>query len=321
MTEETSLIFRQPSSVVRQGVYQMDDLRPSPIAGQWYPGEPAALTKSVDAYLDAAKAPAPAGEILGLIAPHAGHLYSGPVAAHAFQLARGLQMETVAILCPSHFHADGALLTTGHDGYLTPLGAVEVDREAVRRLRAELAATMNEPDDPSTAPRQERGAPLRMLVEIRNDREHAIEIELPFLQRALSGKFKLIPIMLRDQSEPIVRALSSALANVLRGQRALIVGSSDLSHFCPQAIAQKLDAETLKHIDAYDPPGLLAAEAQAEAKGLILACGYGAIAATLWAARELGATRAKVINHATSGDVNGDYSQVVGYGAAVIWKE
>lgn len=286
----------------------MDDLRPSPIAGQWYPGEKAALTKSVDAYLDAAKVDTLAGEIVGLIAPHAGHRYSGPVAAHAFQLAHGLSVETVAILCPSHFHADGPVLTSGHEGYLTPLGEVEVDREAVHRLRAELAVTLNEPGD-------------QVLVEIRKDREHAIEIELPFLQRTLTGDFQLIPLMLRDQSERVTRALSLALANALRGRRALIVGSSDLSHFCPQALAQKLDAEMLRQIDAFDPSGVLAAEAQAEAKGLILACGYGAIAATLWAARELGATHAKVLNHATSGDIIGDYSQVVGYGAAVIWKE
>jgi len=160
----------------------------------------------------------------------------------------------------------------------------------------------------------------QMLVEIRNDREHAIEIELPFLQRTLTGNFKLIPLMLRDQSERVTRALASALTKILSGQRALIVASSDLSHFFPQAIAQKLDREILQYIDSCDPSGLLTAEAQAEAKGYGLACGYGAIAATLWAARELGATHAKVLHHATSGDVTGDYSQVVGYGAGVIWK-
>jgi MEMO1 family protein len=299
----------------------MTDLRPSPIAGQWYPADKAALAQSVDAYLDAAKVEAPAGEIIGLIAPHAGLRYSGPVAAHAFRLVRGLSVETVAILCPSHFHADGPLLSSGHAAYATPLGAVEVDREAVGRLRTELVQMKDEAKRTKDEGRRTKDEEEQMLVEIRNDREHAIEIELPFLQRTLTGNFKLIPLMLRDQSERITRALAIALTKILSGQRALIVASSDLSHFFPQAIAQQLDMEILQHINSCDPSGLLAAEAQAEAKGYGLACGYGAIATTIWAARDLGATHAKVLHYATSGDVTGGYSQVVGYGAGVIWKE
>jgi MEMO1 family protein len=298
----------------------MTDLRPSPLAGQWYPADKAALTQSVEAYLDAAKVEAPAGEIVGLIVPHAGHRYSGPVAAHAFRLVRGLSVETVAILCPSHFHADGPLLTSEHAAYATPLGAVEVDREAVRRLRTELVHMKDEDKGTKDEGRRTKDEEEQMLVEIRNDREHAIEIELPFLQRTLTGNFKLIPLMLRDQSERVTHALALALTKILSGQRTLIVASSDLSHFFPQAIAQQLDMEILQHINSCDPSGLLAAEAQAEAKGYGLACGYGAIAATLWATRDLGATQAKVLHHATSGDVTGDYSQVVGYGAGVMWK-
>jgi len=282
------------------------DLRPSPIAGQWYSGHAPSLTRSVDGYLDAAKAGvrAPAGKIVGVIAPHAGHKYSGPVAAYAFEAVRGLEVETVTILCPSHFHDDGLLITSGHEAYTTPLGTVAVDREAAAGLRAELAVTLSLPGDLA-------------LAAIRHDREHAIEIELPFLQRVLPDGFQLIPVMLRDQSPRTARALGLALAKVLRGRRALIVGSSDLSHYYPQLIAEELDAEMLKQIDAFDPDGVLAAEAE----GRGLACGHGAIAATLWAARELGANHAHVLKHATSGDVSGDYAQVVGYGAAVIWKE
>ena len=282
------------------------DLRPSPIAGQWYAGHAPVLAQSVDSYLEAATAAAPPGEIVGVIAPHAGHKYSGAVAAYAFQAVRAAPVKTVAILCPSHFHDDGPLLTSAHAAYATPLGAVEVDREAVARLRAELAAALRLPGDLA-------------LAAVRHDHEHAIEIELPFLQRVLPEGFTLIPVMLRDQSPRVARALGLALANVLRaaGRRALVVGSSDLSHFYPQALADRLDAEMLKQIDAFDPEGVLAAEAE----GRGFACGHGAIAATLWATHELGATHARVLKHATSGDVSGDYSQVVGYGAAVIWKE
>jgi hypothetical protein len=284
------------------------DTRPSPIAGRWYPGAAHALTDSIDEYLRAVPTSAPP-DVVGLVAPHAGHQYSGGVAAHAFAAVRGLPIETVAILCPSHFHDDGDLLTSGHAAYATPLGAVAVDPGAIASLRAELAATLKQRESAT-------------LVAIRNDREHAIEIELPFLQRVLAPDFKLIPVMIRDQSEPTVHALGLALAKVLRGQRALVIASSDLSHFQQQPIALKLDNLMLKQIDAFDPAGVIESELEAELKlGIGLACGYGAIAATLWATKELGATQAKVLKHATSGDVSGDYSSVVGYGAAVIWKE
>src|SRR6185436_3557887 len=254
----------------------MQDIRPSPLVGQWYPADKAALAQSVDAYLDAAKVEAPTGEIVGLIAPHAGHRYSGPVAAYAFRLVRGLSVETAAILCPSHFHADGPVLTSGHDAYVTPLGAVEVDREAVGRLRKELKVASGRWKVEGERWKEEE----QMLMEIRNDREHAIEIELPFLQRTLTGNFKLIPLMLRDQSERVTRALALALTKILSGQRALIVASSDLSHYFPQAIAQKLDREILQYIDSCDPLGIHSAEAQAEAQGYKLACGYGAVTST-----------------------------------------
>jgi MEMO1 family protein len=283
----------------------MDDVRPSPIAGRWYPAEAKALRQAVDAYLEAAPplaAPAP-DDILGLLAPHAGLMYSGPVAAHAFRAIRGARVDVVALLCPSHFHDDGPALTTGHQAYATPLGVVGVDGAAVSDVRAALAARLGL-------------APERALVAIRDDQEHAIEIELPFLQRSLPGKFSLLPIMLRDQSDAMALALGQALAQVLAGRRALLVASSDLSHYYPQPRAEQLDAEMLRQVEALDPLGVL--ETQAAGRGQ--ACGPGAIAAMLWAARALGAGQARVVRHATSGEVSGDFEQVVGYGAAVVSK-
>jgi AmmeMemoRadiSam system protein B len=283
----------------------MDDLRPSPIAGRWYPGEANALRRSVDAFLESAPPPGdvPPERVVGLLAPHAGHVYSGPVAAYAFRSVSGAKVEVVALVCPSHFHADGPALTTGHDAYATPLGVVAVDRGAIEQVRAELGASLGRP-------------PERALVEIRNDQEHAIEIELPFLQRALAAEFQLLPIMLRDQGDEMALALGEALARSLAGRRALLVASSDLSHYFPQPRAEQLDAEMLRLVEAFDPSGVLAAQAAGRGQ----ACGPGAIAAVLWAARALGATRARVVRHATSGDVSGDFDQVVGYGAAVLWK-
>ena len=282
------------------------DIRPSPISGTWYPGELTTLQRSIDAYLEAAAAPpgdAPPDQIMALLAPHAGHRFSGLVAAHAFRAIAGLAVDTVVIACPSHFHDNGQLLTSGHDAYETPLGVVEIDRPAINQLRLALARALNVPAESA-------------LVEIRRDREHAIEIELPFLQRVLASGFRLLPLMLRDQSEPVMRALSMALVEALKGKRALLIASSDLSHQKPDERAREMDAALLDRVAAFDPAGVLAVNAAGEGQ----ACGHGAIAATLWAARELGATQARVLNHATSGDATGHFLNVVGYAAAIMLK-
>ena len=155
------------------------------------------------------------------------------------------------------------------------------------------------------------------LSAVRNDPEHSLEIELPFLQRVLSEKFHLLPVMVRDQTLPLVRILGKALAETLKGRKALLVASTDLSHFYTQSLAKKLDAEVLRRVEAFDPEGVLLAEEE----GVGFACGRAALSAVLFAARELGANSIKVLRHATSGDVTGDFRQVVGYGAAVIIRE
>ncbi|MCC7360258.1 MAG: AmmeMemoRadiSam system protein B [Anaerolineales bacterium] len=277
------------------------DLRPSPLAGRWYSAQPAALQAAVDGFLAAAPPvtpPAPNCAVVGLLAPHAGHTYSGAVAARAFRAVQGQAYDLVVIAGPSHFHADGPLLTSGHSHYATPLGSVPVDQAALAALQAALTQDG------------------RALTPLRHDHEHALEIELPFLQRALAPGFALLPLMLRDQGQARAQALGAALALVLAGRRALLVASSDLSHFYPQAVANQMDAVMLAAVAAGDPAALL--RAQAEGRGQ--ACGVGALAAVLWAAQALGAAQMTVVAHATSGDVTGDYAEVVGYGAAVFWK-
>jgi AmmeMemoRadiSam system protein B len=142
-----------------------------------------------------------------------------------------------------------------------------------------------------------------------------LEIELPFLQRVL-GAFQLIPIMMVDYSPAACLALGRALAETLQGRRFFLVASSDLSHFYPQPQAERFDSYMLRQIESFDPLAVLAAED--EEKGF--ACGRGPIAAVLAAARQLGGKGVTAVKHATSGDVTGDYSSVVGYGAALIWK-
>lgn len=275
------------------------DLRPSPLAGTWYPGHPATLRADLDRYLAGVPVPRPSGQIQAVIVPHAGYLYSGAVAAHAFAWLRGLHPEVVAVVAPLHYSHPAWVLTSAHTAYLTPLGPVEIDRASVTRVAQIL--------------HEQLGREVFPLVK---DPEHALEIELPFLQHLL-GPFHLVPLMLRDQTWATAHAVGEALAAVLRNQSALLVASSDLSHFYPQKTAQKLDAEILRQIENLDAEGVI----RAHDEGRGFACGRGAIAAVLWAACQLGANEAQVVCHATSGEVTGDFNRVVGYGAAVVSKK
>lgn len=277
----------------------MSDVRPSPIAGTWYPADAETLARSVDKQLAEASDEPPPGTVVGLIAPHAGHRYSGAVAAHAFRLISGDQRDCVAILSPMHHPYAAAVLSSTHEAYETPLGPVPVDRSRLDWLTEVLAA--------------DSGIDLSRIS---CDPEHSLEIELPFLQRTLSHPFRLIPIMLRDQSPRVARAVGRALARVLAGAEALIVASSDLSHFYPGPVARRLDSEMLARLESFDPEAVLSAEDQ----GVGFACGKGALAAALWAARDLGATGVRMVNYAHSGDVTGDQHSVVGYGAGVIFR-
>jgi AmmeMemoRadiSam system protein B len=273
------------------------DARPSPIAGRWYPADSHRLASSVDNYIDSANLPPLEGRILAVVAPHAGHLYSGPVAGYAFAPLRGLQPDLVAIVSPMHHPYAQPLLTSGHDAYATPLGPVRIDRKAVDDLNDRLVEDLG-----------------IGLTPVRNDPEHSLEIELPFLQQALAGPFQLLPVMVRDQSSRVSHSLGMALAKTLSGRHAILVASTDLSHFFTQTQAESLDAEMLRAVESFDPEGVIRVED--EGKGF--ACGRFALAAVLWAASELGANQVKVLHHATSGEVTGDYSEVVGYGAAII---
>ena len=274
-------------------------IRPSPIAGTWYEGNPKALARAVDLYLDQAELPELPGEVIAVIAPHAGHIYSGPVAGYAFAAVRGQTPDLVAVLSPMHQPYFESLLTTAHSAYETPLGPVPVDTEVVTALDSRLKECLG-----------------YGLTPVAYDREHSLEIELPFLQCALNGDFKLLPIMVRAQSAKVLQQLGSALAEILRGENALLVASTDLSHFYTQKEAVSFDTEMLRRIESFSPEDVFYAEE--ENKGY--ACGLGALTAVLWAAKDLGGDMVKVLRHATSGDVTGDYSSVVGYGAAVVMR-
>jgi len=275
-------------------------VRPSPIAGSWYEGNPKTLARLVDQYLDQAELPELPGEVVAVIAPHAGHVYSGPVAGYAFAAIRGRTPDLVAVLSPMHRPLSyEPILTTAHEAYSTPLGDIPVDKDSLAILDAALHTHLG-----------------RGLAAVAYDQEHSLEIELPFLQRALASNFKLLPVMVSAQSLKVSQQLGAALAETLRGRNALLVASTDLSHFHHQTQAVAFDTEMLRRIESFSPEEVFNAER--DQKGF--ACGLGALTAVLWAAKDLGADTVRVLRHATSGDVTGDYSSVVGYGAAVVLR-
>ncbi|MHC1781579.1 MAG: AmmeMemoRadiSam system protein B [Anaerolineaceae bacterium] len=277
----------------------LSDLRPSPIAGRWYPGNPTELAEEVDAFLEEAEIEPLSGQVIGLVVPHAGHRYSGRTAGHGFRAVMGMHFDIVAVVAPFHDYHPAEILVSGHQAYATPLGALTIDREAVAFFSKKLI---------------ELGGPTPQ--EVVYDQEHSLEIELPFLQAALTGEFQLLPLMLRDRSEGFCRLVGKALAAVLKNRSALLVASSDLSHFHPEEKAVQLDSEMLQLICSYSPEEIL----KADAGGRAFACGANTIASVLWAARELGADQVKILHHSTSAAETGDHSSVVGYGAAAILK-
>lgn len=275
------------------------DLRPSPIAGLWYEGNPEKLGIQIDRYLATDKITALTGEVIGLIVPHAGHRYSGRTAGYAFGCARGMQRELVVIVSPMHSYSPVPLLTSAHLAYVTPLGKVEIDRSAVGQLSQIL-----------------KEGNCEEIVPIPNDREHSLEIELPFIQRAMAGTYKLLPVMMHTHDAKIAHDLGLALGKLLKNRSSLLIASTDLSHFYSQQIAAQLDSVMLNQIAAFSPEGVL----NAERNGTGFACGATAVAAVLWAAKELGADHVEILHHSTSAEETGDYDSVVGYGAGVILK-
>ncbi len=275
----------------------MSDIRPC-IGGQWYPNTKELIIHNLDIYLSNSDVEKPSGKLYGIIVPHAGHIYSGQVAAHAFKCIEGMDFDTVIVVSPSHFLADGNILSTSHDAYLTVMGAIEIDKAFLNEIDNRLRENFEE-----------------KLVYVSKDPEHAIEVELPFLQYVLKS-FLLVPIMIFNQSNEIASALGHSLAQVIADRNALLVASSDLSHFYPDRIARDFDHEMLRRIQAFDPEGVI--EAEILKKGF--ACGRGAISTVLYACRELGANKVSVLDYSNSGEISGDYGSVVGYGAAVIYK-
>lgn len=288
-------------SVFVKGVAAGDEeVRQPAVAGSFYPQEPGQLAATVDGFIAAAGTPAPGVQLVALIAPHAGYTFSGSVSAHSYALLKDRKTHRVVVIGPSHF--DAFPFTSVYDGaaYATPLGRVPVDQAFARKLAG-------------MSPRIRLSS--RGHVPSQGQAEHSLEVQIPFLQRTLTD-FRLVPVVMGEQSYEASRALGVALAELIRGTDTLIVASSDLSHYHPYTEANALDGKTLSAIEGWDYLTL----SDNFQNRTWEACGGAPIVEAMIAAERLGANRAKVIKYANSGDVTGDRSRVVGYAAVALLR-
>jgi AmmeMemoRadiSam system protein B len=271
----------------------MSSLRKPAVAGTWYPDSPEMLAAEVDGYLAAADPGPPLHDLVALVAPHAGLMYSGPVAAYAYRQMRGRSPKLIVLVGPSHFVGFEGVAVYRRGGFASPLGVVEIDEASATAL---LAA--------SPVCREHASA---------HAREHSLEMQLPFVRR-LAPDARILPLVMGWQTDQTARALAEALATVLAGRQALLVASTDLSHYQDARTAAELDAVVIDHVSRFDADGLQRAlNAYPEH-----ACGGGPTVAVMRAAQALGARDAVILKYADSGDVSGDKSAVVGYLAAAF---
>ena len=276
------------------------NVRPAGVAGSFYPADEKALSAMIDDMLARASVPPINDPILAVVAPHAGYQFSGPVAAYTYAALKGRKFSRVIVIAPSHYEAFDFTSVFEGDAYVTPLGTVRVDKAFGQQL-AKMSPTIRLSSQGHVPTPQ--GA------------EHALEVELPWLQRVL-GDFELVPVIMGDQSYENSRALGVALAKLIHGGDTLVVASSDLSHYHPYDEAVKIDHKTLNALQAWD---YFSMSRNFEAR-IWEACGGAPIVAAMIAAERMGANQALVLKYANSGDTTGDHSRVVGYSADVFLK-
>ncbi len=246
--------------------------------------------------LQAAHARREPGTLVALIEPHAGYVYSGQAAAEGYTLLDGLTFPTVVIVGPSHREYFRGVSVFPGEAYRTPLGDVPLAHD----LRKQLLAH----------------APWILVSEAGHRSEHAIEVQLPFLQQTL-GSFSFLPLVLGDQRREVCDMLGTTLADVLQGRDVLLIASSDLSHYHPYHEAVALDRSVIEAVEAFDDERLM----HDLEREVVEACGGGPMVAVMQCAKRLGATRSHVLTYYNSGDVTGQHDAVVGYLCAAFYRE
>lgn len=273
----------------------MNAIKKSIIAGSWYPENPSVLKKDIENYFKSASPVQLEGEIVGLISPHAGYVYSGEIAAHAYKLIRGNKYDAVIVVGPSHRVAFHGVSVFSGGGYETPLGIVPVARDLAEKIK--------------------KATPMVADFPAAHQQEHSVEIQLPFLQVALD-EFPFVPLVMGDQDAHTCQELAHAIFQASSDKKILIVGSSDLSHFYNYSTAKKMDAIVVDYLKNGDAEGLL----KSLESGEVEACGGGPMAVVMFVARMMKAHKAYFLKYANSGDVTGDKSSVVGYASSVFCR-
>lgn len=268
----------------------MQMIRKPAVAGMFYPSDKSELQDQINLLLDITKSEDDINNILGIVAPHAGYIYSGKTAAYAFNTISNKTYETVIIISPSHREYFPGISIYEGDAYQTPLGLVEIDKEVREKLISD-----------------------KIFAGIQGHRnEHAIEVEIPFLQSVLND-FKLVPVVMGDQNNIYIDELSKRLSEIIT-EKTLIVASSDLSHFYSRKEAHELDSRVQKRIEDFDYDGL---KNDLEMKNSE-ACGGGCIVSLMKSAAQNNFNKSKVLSYSDSGDITGDTLEVVGYLSAVF---
>jgi len=272
------------------------DIRRSVAAGSFYPGDPRALKQHIEGLLSQIE-PRDLTGIKAVVSPHAGYIYSGPVAAHSFRLVQGKQYDSIMVIAPSHAEYFDFVSVYNGDAYETPLGRVAVDRERAAKLADA---------DPAI---KESGSG--------HGNEHSLEVQLPFLQVALGEDIKIIPVVIGNQESGNITALGEAAGRLFADDNILIVASTDLSHYHPYDVAVSMDTEVKNIIESFDSKRLINNIELGEAE----MCGGGPVASAMIASKFMGADSSVILNYANSGDVTGDKRAVVGYLSAAFFKK
>jgi AmmeMemoRadiSam system protein B len=267
--------------------------RPATFAGRWYSDRPDRLSRDIASYLSAA-APGPDGELVALISPHAGLMYSGPVAAFSYSLLRHRPFDVAVLVGPSHYEDFDGIAIHSRGSFATPLGSVPIDEECAGTIAA---------------------SPLIVEDPMTHAGEHSLEMQLPFL-RTLLPDIRIVPLLMGSQNRTTAFELAGVLTRALEGRRALLIASTDLSHYHDARSAKHLDDQVIDLVSRFDPEGLMALlERRPEH-----ACGGGPTVSVMLAARAMGATDSAILRYADSGDVSGDKTAVVGYLAAALGR-